>query len=102
MEKKDSMIKLSEVAKMDYEVAFCELEKITDELSNDNIKLKQSIDYFELGEALHKRCEKLLDDAQLRIDKLKHTKDKKRGLGEVELETMADPTVGSAEDKEGF
>ena len=61
---------VADVAKMPFEVALAELEAIVDRLEKGAVTLEDSITLYERGEALKGRCEALLKDAEMRIDKI--------------------------------
>lgn len=53
-----------------FEDALSELEKIVRQLESGGADLKSSIDHYERGMALKKRCEACLKEAQARIEKI--------------------------------
>ncbi|MBF0104373.1 MAG: exodeoxyribonuclease VII small subunit [Deltaproteobacteria bacterium] len=55
---------------MPFEEAMKTLEKIVDELEDGNIPLEQSLDHFEEGMRLAQLCEKKLDEASGRVEKI--------------------------------
>jgi exodeoxyribonuclease VII small subunit len=59
-----------EISKMPFEAALAELEGIVDRLEKGNVALEESISLYERGEALKARCEALLKDAEMRIEKI--------------------------------
>lgn len=67
--------KASDIAKMSFEEALKELEAIVGKLESGEAPLQESIDIYERGEALKKRCEELLKQAEARIEKITLTKD---------------------------
>jgi len=60
----------SDIAKLSFEKALAELEGIVEKLESGKVDLAQSIAIYERGEALKKHCEKLLKDAEARIEKI--------------------------------
>jgi len=60
----------SDIAKMPFEAAIAELEGIVDRLEKGNVTLEESIKLYERGETLKARCESLLKDAEMRIEKI--------------------------------
>ena len=60
----------NDVAKMPFEAALAELEAIVDRLEKGNVSLEDSITLYERGEALKARCEELLKNAEMRIEKI--------------------------------
>jgi len=59
-----------DVATLSFEKALAELEGIVEKLESGKVDLEQSISIYERGEALKKHCEKLLKDAEARIEKI--------------------------------
>jgi exodeoxyribonuclease VII small subunit len=62
---------------MPFETALAELETIVEKLEKGNVALEESIALYERGELLKKRCEALLSDAEMRIEKIALGKDGK-------------------------
>jgi exodeoxyribonuclease VII small subunit len=60
-----------------FEKALSELEQIVTKLERGDIPLQDSIAAYERGEALKNRCEKLLKDAELKVEKIRLGKDGK-------------------------
>jgi exodeoxyribonuclease VII small subunit len=67
--------KTPDIAKMSFEAALKELEAIVSKLESGEAPLQESIEIYERGEALKKRCEELLKLAEARIEKITLTKD---------------------------
>jgi exodeoxyribonuclease VII small subunit len=59
-----------DIAALPFEVALKELENIVERLEKGNVALEESIELYERGEKLRKRCEALLNDAEMRIEKI--------------------------------
>ena len=59
-----------DVKKMPFERAIEELESIVKNLEGGKVPLEQSVALYERGEALKKRCEELLRQAEARVEKL--------------------------------
>jgi exodeoxyribonuclease VII small subunit len=59
-----------EISGMPFEAALAELEKIVDQLEKGAVPLDESIQLYERGEALKKRCDELLKNAEMRIEKI--------------------------------
>ncbi|MEY4391267.1 MAG: hypothetical protein RLZZ400_1010 [Actinomycetota bacterium] len=57
-----------DVAKMSYEQARDELTNVLNELEQGSVTLEQSMQLWERGEALAKRCEEWLSGARKRLD----------------------------------
>lgn len=55
------------VDELSFEAAIGELETIVDRLEKGNVPLEESIAFYERGEALKKRCEALLAQAEARV-----------------------------------
>ena len=62
-----------DVAQMDYETALAELERTVQQLGREQEDLAQSVRAFERGLALARRCTRLLDDAEKRLNELAPT-----------------------------
>lgn len=56
--------------KYSYEQAFSELEQIVQALEANQYPLEQAILLFERGQALARRCAGLLDQAELKVQKI--------------------------------
>ena len=59
-----------DIATMPFEAALAELEQIVDKLEKGAAALDESISLYERGEALKKRCDELLKNAEMRIEKI--------------------------------
>jgi exodeoxyribonuclease VII small subunit len=59
-----------DIALMPFEAALAELEQIVDQLEKGAVALDESIRLYERGEALKKRCDELLKNAEMRIEKI--------------------------------
>ena len=62
--------KADDVANMAFEQALKELEEIVAKLEGGEVGLEDSIKLYERGEKLKGRCEKLLKEAEARIEKI--------------------------------
>ena len=60
----------ADVAAMPFEKALGELETIVQRLERGDVPLEESIAIYERGEALKKRCDALLKDAEARVQKI--------------------------------
>lgn len=58
------------VDRMNFETAMAELEGIVEKLEAGKVSLEDSIAIYERGRALKRRCEDLLKDAEVRIEKI--------------------------------
>jgi exodeoxyribonuclease VII small subunit len=59
-----------DISEMPFEAALAELEGIVDQLERGAVALDESIRLYERGEALKKRCDELLRNAEMRIEKI--------------------------------
>jgi len=59
-----------DIKKMPFERAIEELESIVKNLEGGKVPLEQSVALYERGEALKKRCEELLRQAEARVEKI--------------------------------
>jgi exodeoxyribonuclease VII small subunit len=59
-----------DVAQMDYETAVAELERTVQQLGKEQEDLAESVRMFERVLALARRCARLLDDAERRLNEL--------------------------------
>ena len=60
----------ADVRKMPFERAIEELESIVKRLEEGKVPLEESVTIYERGEALKKRCEELLRQAEARVEKI--------------------------------
>jgi exodeoxyribonuclease VII small subunit len=60
----------SDIKKMPFEGAIDELESIVKRLEEGKVPLEESVAIYERGEALKKRCEELLRQAEARVEKI--------------------------------
>ena len=58
------------VESLSYEQAYAELESIVATLENEQRSLDESMALYERGQALVKRCAKILDKAELKVKQL--------------------------------
>jgi len=73
-----------DVAALPFEKALAELESIVQRLEKGDVALEESIKIYERGEALKKRCEALLADAEMRVEKI--TRDAKGRIASEPLD----------------
>jgi exodeoxyribonuclease VII small subunit len=59
-----------DIDKLTFEQALVELEKIVGQLESGQAPLEQSIEMYERGAALKAHCEKRLEAARLRVEKI--------------------------------
>ena len=60
----------ADVQKLSFERAMEELESIVKRLEDGKVPLEESVAIYERGEALKRRCEELLRQAEARVDKI--------------------------------
>ena len=60
----------ADVKKLSFERAIEELESIVKRLEDGKVPLEESVTIYERGEALKRRCEELLRQAEARVDKI--------------------------------
>jgi exodeoxyribonuclease VII small subunit len=61
----------ADVATLTFEAALRELEGIVTKLERGDVPLEESIAIYERGEALKKRCEALLAQAEERVERIR-------------------------------
>jgi exodeoxyribonuclease VII small subunit len=64
------MTEATDIAALSFENALAELEKIVAELESGQAPLERSIEMYERGAALKAHCEKRLEAARLRVEKI--------------------------------
>ena len=60
----------SDIQRLSFESALAELESIVQRLERGDVALEESVAIYERGEALKRRCEELLRDAEARVEKI--------------------------------
>ncbi|NEW89170.1 MULTISPECIES: exodeoxyribonuclease VII small subunit [Rhodopseudomonas] len=60
----------ADIKKLSFERALEELETIVKRLEDGKVPLEESVTIYERGEALKRRCEDLLRQAEARVDKI--------------------------------
>ena len=60
----------ADVKTLSFERAIEELESIVKRLEDGKVPLEESVAIYERGEALKRRCEELLRQAEARVDKI--------------------------------
>ena len=66
----ESPLTETDIASLPFEAAVAELEAIVDRLEKGAVALEESIQLYARGEALKAHCEKLLKNAEMRIEKI--------------------------------
>ncbi|MEC7380898.1 MAG: exodeoxyribonuclease VII small subunit [Pseudomonadota bacterium] len=64
------MNKKNDIKGLSFEQALSELEDIVEKLEQGDIDLEDSIDIYERGNLLKAHCEKKLESAKMKIDKI--------------------------------
>jgi exodeoxyribonuclease VII small subunit len=59
-----------DISSLSFEQALAELERIVGQLESGQAPLEQSIEMYERGAALKAHCEKRLEAARLRVEKI--------------------------------
>lgn len=67
----------ADIGKMSFEQALAELEGIVSGLEKGDVPLEESIAKYERGEALRAHCQKLLQEAQAKVEKIRLSADGK-------------------------
>ncbi len=62
--------KNADIADMSFERALKELEAIVGRLERGDVELEESITIYERGEALRNHCDRLLKQAEAKVEKL--------------------------------
>ena len=70
---------LPDVGTLAFEAALKQLEEIVTKLERGDVPLEESIAIYERGEALKKRCETLLQQAEERVEKIRVSQGKAAG-----------------------
>ncbi len=63
-------VKHADIKDMTFELALKELESIVNRLERGDVELEESITIYERGEALKEHCDRLLKQAEARVEKL--------------------------------
>lgn len=70
MSKPGNNTKHADIKEMTFERALKELEAIVSRLERGDVELEESITIYERGEALRDHCDRLLKQAEARVEKL--------------------------------
>jgi exodeoxyribonuclease VII small subunit len=60
----------ADLTKLTFEKALAELEQIVQKLERGDVALEESVAIYERGEALKRRCDELLRQAEARVEKI--------------------------------
>ncbi|MDB5547604.1 MAG: xseB [Tardiphaga sp.] len=77
----------ADVRKLSFERAMEELETIVKRLEDGKVPLEESVTIYERGEALKRRCEDVLRQAEARVDKIT-TDSSGRAVGTAPLDVQ--------------
>ena len=61
---------MTNINELSFEEAYTELQSVIQKLESDELVLDESVSLYERGRHLSAHCQKLLDNAELRIKKL--------------------------------
>ncbi|MCD6202744.1 MAG: exodeoxyribonuclease VII small subunit [Methanophagales archaeon] len=75
----------AEEENMTFEEAMKQLEQIVEKLGEGNLTLEESLEIFEQGMQLCKFCNKKLDEAEYKVEKLVETEEGKVEIEEFEM-----------------
>ena len=67
--------KYADIKEMSFERALKELEGIVGRLERGDVELEESISIYERGEALREHCDRLLKQAEAKVEKLTFSAD---------------------------
>ncbi|MEM7499872.1 MAG: exodeoxyribonuclease VII small subunit [Pseudomonadota bacterium] len=65
----------ADITSMSFEAALAELDGVVNRLEGGEVALDESIALYERGAALRARCEKLLEEAELKVRKIVEQRD---------------------------
>jgi exodeoxyribonuclease VII small subunit len=60
----------NDIKRLSFERALAELESIVQRLERGDVPLEESVAIYERGEALKRRCDELLRQAEARVEKI--------------------------------
>ncbi len=64
---------MNEIDKLKYEEAYTMLEEVIYQLESGNLSLEKSVEVYEQGRLLTAHCQKLLENAELKINQVNET-----------------------------
>ena len=80
--------KFADIAQMSFERSLKELEAIVGRLERGDVELEESISIYERGESLREHCDRLLKQAEAKVEKLTFNAD-----GAPKATTPLDPST---------
>lgn len=66
---------MSDINEHSFEQAFDELQEVISKLESGDLTLEESVEVYERGKALSEYCQKLLNDAELKVNQLDESDD---------------------------
>ena len=76
-----------DIRELSFERALKELEQIVNRLERGDVELEESINIWERGEALKDHCDRLLKQAESRVEKITlDTKGRAKGIEPLDVE----------------
>lgn len=77
----------TDIKTLSFEAALAELEQIVGRLEHGDVPLEESINIYERGEALRTHCDRLLSEAEAKLEKIAISPDGRAGQAEkLEIE----------------
>ena len=61
---------MDEIDTLSYEAAYQALEAVLEQLDSGELALEQAVDLYERGQRLSAHCQRLLEEAELKIKRL--------------------------------
>ncbi|MGF1552269.1 MAG: exodeoxyribonuclease VII small subunit [Paracoccaceae bacterium] len=65
----------AEIDKLSFEDALAQLSEVVDQLESGEVALDRSIALYERGEKLRRHCEKRLDEAEMKVERIVAARD---------------------------
>jgi len=66
---------MSDINERSFEQAFDELQQVISKLESGDLTLEESVGVYERGKALSEYCQKLLNEAELKVNQLDDSDD---------------------------
>jgi exodeoxyribonuclease VII small subunit len=64
---------MDNIEQLSYEVAYQQLEALIEQLEGGELSLEESVERYQQGQLLSAHCQKLLEDAELKIKQVDDT-----------------------------